>query len=77
MTTSTPPTGRVAEGDRLRARALDVARQVDGPTEAANNLIKRIKRFAFGFTRFRNYRIRALLYAGRPNWALLATVTPR
>ena len=46
------------------------------PTEAANNL-KRVKRVAFGFTRFRNYRIRVLLYAGRPNWALLATITPR
>ena len=32
---------------------------------------------AFGITNFRNYRIRALLYAGRPNWDLLATVTPR
>jgi transposase len=49
----------------------------NGPTEAANNLIKRVKRAAFGFTSFRNYRIRALLYAGRPNWSLLATVTPR
>jgi transposase len=49
----------------------------NGPTEAANNLIKRIKRIAFGFTRFRNYRIRVLLYAGRPNWDLLATITPR
>ena len=46
----------------------------NGPTEAANNLIKRI---ASGFRRFRNYRIRALLYAGRPNWDLLATITPR
>jgi hypothetical protein len=26
---------------------------------------------------FRNYRIRALLYAGKPNWSLLATITPR
>ena len=41
-----------------------------------NNLIKRVKRVAFGFRRFRNYRIRALLYAGRPNWDLLATITP-
>ena len=49
----------------------------NGPTEAANNLIKRIKRVAFGFRRFRNYRIRTLLYAGRPNWDLLATITPR
>ena len=47
------------------------ARFTNAPTEAANNLIKRVKRVAFGFTRFRNYRVRVLLYAGRPNWALL------
>jgi transposase len=49
----------------------------NGPTEAANNLIKRVKRAAFGFTSFRNYRVRALLYAGKPRWALLETITPR
>jgi transposase len=49
----------------------------NGPTEAVNNLIKRIKRIGFGFRRFAHYRIRALLYAGRPNWGLLPTVTPR
>jgi transposase len=49
----------------------------NGPTEAVNNLIKRIKRVAFGFTRWRNYRIRALLYAGQPNWDLLSSLTPR
>ena len=49
----------------------------NGPTEAANNLIKRIKRVGFGLTRFRNFRIRVLLYAGRPNWDLLASITPR
>ena len=47
------------------------------PTEAVNNLLKRVKRAAFGFTSFRNYRIRTLLYAGKPNWDLLATITPR
>ena len=45
-------------------------------TQAANNLAKRVKRAAFGFTNFNNYRIRALLYAGKPNWALLDTLTP-
>src|SRR5680860_390164 len=49
----------------------------NGPTEAANNLIKRVKRVAFGFRRFRNYRIRTLLCVGKPNWDLLATITPR
>ena len=48
----------------------------NGPTEALNNLIKRIKRAAFGFRNFANYRIRALLYAGKPDWDLLAAVTP-
>lgn len=49
----------------------------NGPTEAVNNLIKRIKRVGFGFRRFAHYRIRVLLYAGRPNWQLLDTITPR
>lgn len=49
----------------------------NGPTKAANNLIKRVKRVAFGFTPFPNFRIRVLLYAGRPDWGLLATITPR
>jgi transposase len=49
----------------------------NGPTEDINNLVKRVKRAAFGFTSFRNYRIRSVLYAGKPNWELLPTVTPR
>ena len=68
--------GRTLVRWRDQIAAWHKAHVSNGPTEAANNLIKRIKRVAFGFTRFRNYRIRALLYAGRPNWALLATVTP-
>jgi hypothetical protein len=47
------------------------------PDRGRHNLIKRVKRAAFGFTSSRNYRIRALLYTGRPNWLLLATITPR
>jgi transposase len=53
------------------------ARVTNGPTEAMNNLIKRIKRIGFGFRRFAHYRIRVLLYAGRPNWDLLASIAPR
>lgn len=49
----------------------------NGPTEAINNLIKRIKRIGFGFRSFAHYRIRVLLYAGRPDWSLLATIVPR
>jgi len=57
--------------------AWHTARVTNGPTEATNNLIKRIKRIGFGFRKFRHYRIRVLLYAGRPNWDLLATIKPR
>jgi len=38
----------------------------NAPTEAINNLIKRVKRVAFGFRRFALYPIRPLLYAGKP-----------
>ena len=48
----------------------------NGPTEAMNNLAKRVKRVGFGFRSFRNYRIRTLLYAGKPDWSLLATIAP-
>ncbi len=53
------------------------ARASNGPAEAINNLVKRVKRGAFGFRRFRHYRIRSLLYAGKPDWSILATATPR
>jgi transposase len=62
---------------RHQIAAWHQAHVSNGPTEALNNLIKRVKRVAFGFRRFAHYRIRALLYAGRPNWDLLATITPR
>jgi len=48
----------------------------NGPTEAANNLIKRIKRVGFGFRNFNNYRTRVLLYAGKPDWDLLDAIVP-
>lgn len=54
-----------------------IARVSNGPTEALNNLIKRIKRIGFGFRNFRNYRVRALLYAGKPNWRVLGSIVVR
>ena len=69
--------GRTLLRWRNQIVAWHQARVSNGPTEAINNLIKRIKRIGFGFRQFRNYRIRALLYAGRPNWDRLATITPR
>jgi transposase len=54
-----------------------LAKVSNGPTESLNNLIKRIKRIGFGFRNFENYRIRALLYAGRPNWRVLGSIVVR
>ena len=51
-----------------------LAKMSNGPTEALNNLIKRIKRIGFGFRNFENYRIRALLYAGKPHWRVLDSI---
>ena len=68
--------GRTIATWRTQISNWHAARVTNAPTEAANNLIKRVKRAAFGFTNFDNYRIRALLYAGKPNWALLDTLTP-
>jgi transposase len=47
------------------------------PTEGMNNLLKRVKRVAFGFTNFENFRIRALLYAGNPNVRVLDSIVVR
>jgi len=69
--------GRTIVRWKAQIAAWHQAHVTNGPTEAANNLIKRVKRVAFGFTNFRNYRVRVLLYAGKPNWDLLATITPR
>jgi transposase len=48
----------------------------NGPTEAVNNLAKRIKRVAFGIVNFQHHRVRCLLYAGKPDWTLLPTIQP-
>ncbi|MDH2902962.1 MAG: ISL3 family transposase [Actinomycetota bacterium] len=69
--------GRTLKRWRDQIIAWHQAHFSNGPTEGVNNLLKRVKRGAFGFRRFRNYRIRVLLYAGKPNWDLLTTITPR
>jgi transposase len=64
--------GRTIAGWRGQIVAWHQALVSNGPTEAVNNLIKRIKRIkriGFGFRRFAHYRIRVLLYAGRPTGA--------
>ncbi|NNN21456.1 MAG: transposase, partial [Acidimicrobiales bacterium] len=54
--------------------AYHYAKVTNAPTEGSNNLIKRIKRIGFGFKNFSNNRIRALLYAGKPNWRVLDSI---
>jgi transposase len=63
--------GRTITKWRHQIAAWHRSRMSNGPTEAINNLVKRVKRVAFGMTNFGNYRLRSLLYAGRPNWTLL------
>jgi len=63
--------GRTIARWRHQIAAWHQARFTNGPTEAINNLIKRVKRVAFGITNWTNYRTRSLLYAGQPDWTLL------
>ena len=64
---------------RWRTQIADWHRSkvTNGPTEAANNPAKPVKRTSFGITNFDHYRIRVLLYAGKPDWTLLDDITPR
>jgi len=73
-----PSVGGIRSVERARTRRRHGAtwhhsHVSNGPTEATNNLVKRV---AFGFKLFKQYRIRALLYAGKPNWTLLNKITP-
>jgi transposase len=56
--------------------AWHTSRTSNSPTEAINNLAKRIKRVAFGITNWLHWRVRVLLYAGAPDWSKLANITP-
>ena len=69
--------GRTLAAWRTQITNWHRSRVTNGPTEAANNLAKLIKRTSFGITNFDHYRTRVLLYAGKPDWTLLDTLTPR
>ena len=68
--------GRTMHRWRTQIAAWHQAQVSNGPTETMNGLAKRIKRVAFGLRNFTHWRIRVLLYAGKPDWTKLATVTP-
>ena len=61
----------------LTPRPCSTQRLRQGLQITINNLIKRIKRVGFGFRNFENYRIRVLLYAGKPNWRVLGSIVVR
>lgn len=50
--------------------------QQPGLQITTNALTKKVKRIAHGMTNFRNWRVRVLLAAGRPDWDLLPHITP-
>ena len=52
-------------------------RSRNNPSTRCLVLPVRIKRIGFGFRNFENYRIRALLYAGWPNWRVLGSIVVR
>jgi transposase len=55
-------TGRAWEAEVLAFHATNGCS--NGPTEALNLLIKRVKRVGHGFGNFANYRLRLLLHCG-------------
>ena len=69
--------GRTLNAWRTQITNRHRSRVTNGPTEAANNLAKLIKRVSFGITNYDHYRTRVLLYAGKPDWTLLDDLTPR
>jgi transposase len=69
--------GRTLKRWRLETIPWVACHFTNGPFEVINNFIEGAKRVALGSRKFRNYRIRALLYVSKPNWNLLATLTLR
>lgn len=61
---------------RSQILAWRTAKVTNGLAESMNNLIKKVKRVGHGFRNFTHYRIRVLLYAGKPNWQPLVRITP-
>ena len=69
--------GRTLKRWRLETIPWAACHFTNGAFEVINNFNERVKRVAFGSRKFRNYRIRTLLYVSKPNWNLLATLTLR
>ena len=62
-----PPSGRHQASRRWEAEILAwhaTGGCYNGPTEAINLLVKKVKRVGHGFRNFDNYRLRLLLHCG-------------
>ncbi|MEX2374577.1 MAG: transposase [Dehalococcoidia bacterium] len=62
-------------GPQIAARHR--SRASNGPVEAINNLTKTVKRVAFGITNWTHWRVRVLLYAGKPDGSKSSPPSPR
>lgn len=67
--------GRTLSTWRAQIFAYRQGRHSNGITEAMNDLIKRAKRVGYGFRNSGNYRTRVLLYASKPHWRTLSSIT--
>ncbi|MCC6498117.1 MAG: ISL3 family transposase [Propionibacteriaceae bacterium] len=68
--------GRTLARWRTEILAHHLTGASNGPTEALNLLIKKVKRAGHGFRNFHNYRLRILLHAGGVAWTSLKPPTP-
>ena len=60
--------GRTLKAWRSEILAHHATGASNGPTEGMNLIVKQVKRVAFGFKKFANYRLRVLLRTGRVSW---------
>jgi transposase len=69
--------GRTLKRWRAQILAHHTTGASNGPTEAMNLLVKKIKRCGHGFRSFSNYRLRVLLHCGGIKWNAHPTTTMR
>jgi transposase len=60
--------GRTLKSWRAEILAHHLTGAGNGPTEGLNLIVKQVKRVAFGFRKFTNYRLRVLLRTGGVTW---------
>ncbi len=69
--------GNTLQHWRTQILAHDLTGASNGPTEAMNLLVKKIKHCGHGFKSFRHYRLRVLLHCGGIKWDAHPATTMR